>query len=141
MKNTIPYAALGLICLVGMITFAIAGSKQLPPVSAKNAQELVSKKEAILVDVREPSEAAQGMAEPAVLMPLSEMENNSPEWRKFVAGLDKKRKVIVYCRSGRRSGIVGEKLAGMGFDVMNMGGFSSWEKAGLPVKKYELPKE
>lgn len=129
-----------LVSLFAGIGLATAG-KQLPPVAPNDANALVQKKEAVLIDVRTPDEAAEGMAEPASLMPLSEMETNSPAWQKFVAGLNKSQKVIVYCRSGRRSAIVGEKLAGMNFDVMNMGGFSSWEKAGLPVKKYAPPQQ
>ena len=41
--------------------------------------------------------------------------------------------VVVYCRSGRRSGQVMEQLAGLG-DVKHMqGGINAWVQAGLPV--------
>lgn len=114
-----------------------SADSSLPSVTPEEAAALVAKNEAVLIDVREPNEARGGMAAPAKLMPMSEVKANSASWQKFVAGLDKKQKVIVYCRSGRRSGIVGEKLARMNFTVLNMGGFSSWQKAGLPVRNYE----
>lgn len=45
---------------------------------------------------------------------------------------DKNTKIIVYCRSGRMSQIVAEKLSKLGYkDVSNLaGGVKEWDKAG-----------
>lgn len=90
---------------------------------------------AVLVDVREADEIKEGMAARAEWMPLSKIEANAPDWQDFVKKLPKDKTVIVYCRSGRRSGIVADKLAQMGYKTANMGGFSDWQAAGLPTKK------
>lgn len=90
---------------------------------------------AVIIDVREKDELMEsGTAEPAQWMPLSEVEANSPRWQEFVKALPKDKKIITYCAAGRRSGRVGEKLAALGFEVANMGGFKDWKAAGLPVK-------
>ena len=59
--------------------------------------EAVIKKGAFLVDVREPGEFAEGSVEGAVNIPLG----------RVAAALDKfkgKKNIVVFCRSGNRSG-------------------------------------
>ena len=74
----------------------------------------------ILVDVRAPHEYAQGYIPEAVNIPLDTLPQG-------VAGLDPKKPVMVYCRSGVRS----EKAAGIldraGFEtVLDIGGIQTW---------------
>ena len=104
-------------------------------ISPKDAAAKVQKGQAVLVDVREHDETILGMAAPAKEMPLSEAQANTSKWQSFVQSLPKDKEIIVYCRSGRRSGIVGGMLTERGFTVKNMGGFQGWVYAGLPVKK------
>ena len=48
--------------------------------------------------------------------------------------LPKGRTIAVNCRSGRRSKTAAEKLAGLGYDVIELdGGFNAWKSAGKPV--------
>lgn len=47
----------------------------------------------------------------------------------------KDKQVIVYCRSGRRSSIVGHELQKRGFRVLNMGSFDSWKSAGFETEE------
>lgn len=51
--------------------------------------------------------------------------------------IPKDKKIIPHCQSGARSAIGTSLLLKNGFkDVLNLeGGFSAWEKEGLPVKK------
>lgn len=51
--------------------------------------------------------------------------------------LDRDKKYLVYCRSGKRSKSAQEIMKELGFkEVINMtGGFMDWEKEGLPYKK------
>jgi rhodanese-related sulfurtransferase len=99
-----------------------------------DAKRLVETKQVIVVDVREANELASGMALGAMHMPLSQVEADGPEFKKFLAGLPKDKEIWFYCRSGRRSGIVSEKMNSLGFRVRNAGGFSDWQSAGLPTK-------
>lgn len=100
------------------------------------AHQLVQAGKAILIDVREEEELREsGMAEGAQWLPMSKMDEEEPEWKAFKAALPKDKTVILYCRSGNRSGRVAEFLAQDGFQTVNLGGFASWQRAGLPVKK------
>lgn len=104
----------------------------------QEANKLVQEGQAILVDCREQDELEQtGTAEGAVWVPLSAMVEDLPEWRSFKAGLPKDKPVFVFCKSGGRSGRMMEFLCCDGFKAENLGGFSSWKAAGLPVKPFK----
>jgi len=112
-------------------SFAVA---DIPAVSPIEAASLVSDGSAVLVDVREPSEwAASGVAAPALLLAKSDFDGERKEWAPFLEKIGDK-KVIVYCRSGRRSGIVAKALNDAGFNVANLGAFADWKRAGLPIR-------
>ena len=104
----------------------------------KEAYGMLRNDFAVLLDVREENEISQGMVAGSLWMPFtSKIEKNAPEWESWRDTLPKDKLIIVYCRSGRRSGIVAELLAAKGFRVANMGAFDDWVKAGLPLKKSE----
>jgi rhodanese-related sulfurtransferase len=109
-----------------------AGAPKVEAISAADAAARVKAGSAVLVDVREADEIATGMAEPAVWMPSSRI--GGEEWKRFVAAIPKEQEVILYCRSGRRSHQAGLRLASLGYRTSNMGGFSAWTQAGLPVE-------
>ena len=89
---------------------------------------------AVIVDVREPPEWAAGVARDAALLPLSDLRGKRKLWGPF---LEKNRgkKLYLYCHSGTRSGVAARLLAGEGFTAANLGGFSRWEAAGLPLRR------
>jgi rhodanese-related sulfurtransferase len=117
------------------VCFSSARSAEVPAITPAEAAKRVAAGTAVLVDVREPSEWAEaGVAEPAALLPSSDFKGERTLWKPFLekhAG----KEVILYCRSGRRSGQVAEKLATEGVKVANAGGFKDWQAAGLPVRK------
>lgn len=83
-----------------------------------------------LIDVRTPEEAAQGTIAGAENIPLD-------QFNPAKLGPADGRKVVLFCRSGRRSAIAGEKLAaatGEPVDVL-AGGMLAWEAAGQPVEQ------
>lgn len=116
------------------LTLNFVLASQLESIKPLDAQKMQNEKKAILIDVRELDETKDGMAKGALFIPLSMMKDKKDEWEKIVATLPKDKTIIVYCRSGRRSDIVGEELIKKGFKVLNMGGFEYWQKAGLPVE-------
>jgi rhodanese-related sulfurtransferase len=127
------------VTLALLLTATFAAAAEAPRVEPAAAAKRVAEGRAILIDVREPNEWAQtGVATPALLLPKSDFDGEKKQWQKVLAGVGDK-EVILYCRSGRRSGIVAEALAKEGFKVANAGGFEDWRKAGLPVKKVETP--
>ena len=73
---------------------------------------------AVLADVREIGEFAEGHIPGAINIPLSTL---GPDVA--VTLTNKSTPVFVYCRSGRRSQAAGEKLVSFGYsDVTNIGG-------------------
>lgn len=102
----------------------------------KEAHELVKAGKAVMIDVREEEELKEsGMADGALWMPCSKMDEEEPEWRAFKAKLPRDQPVILYCRSGARSGRAAEFLRDEGFNTVNLGGFNDWKGAQLPVRK------
>lgn len=122
-----------IIFSVLMMNFIFAA--ELEKVKPVDAEKMLTEKKAILIDVREPDELKEGMAKDAQSVPLSMMKEKKDEWEKIVATFPKDKTVIIYCRSGRRSEIVGQELTKKGLKVLNMGSFESWKEAKLPIKK------
>jgi rhodanese-related sulfurtransferase len=108
-----------------------SGARQVTPAEAA---QRVGDNTAVLVDVREPDEWTDGVAAPAALLPLSDLTGLRKQWKPFLdqAG---DREIILYCRSGARSGRAASALSKEGFHTANAGGFSDWARAGLPIRK------
>ena len=80
---------------------------------------------AVLLDVREDDEWADGHAPDAVHVPMSRISIDD-----IPAG----RPVYCICRSGNRSGQVTDALVHAGVEAFNVtGGMIAWSDAGLPV--------
>jgi rhodanese-related sulfurtransferase len=118
-----------------LLTFtAAAFAAEAPKIAPAEAAKLVAEGKAVLVDCREPSEWQDtGVAAPAVLLPKSDFDGAQKLWQEFLAKHEGKQ-VIVYCRSGNRSGIVAAALAEKGVKTANAGGFKAWADAGLPTR-------
>ena len=83
---------------------------------------------AALVDVREPEEFAQVHVPGATLIPMQELPAR-------LAELDRTAPVHLICRSGHRSAVMCEVLAGHGFDAVNVaGGTIAWLRSGKPYE-------
>ncbi len=127
-----------LIILAVVVVLVVANralaNRFMPPAEAA---QRVADGIAVLIDVREPGEwASTGVAEPAVLLSLSDLRSERVTWKAFL-GKNKKKELILYCRSGNRSGVAARILEQEGFQVANAGGFKHWKSAGLPVRQVE----
>lgn len=133
MKKLLP-----LFAMLSLFSSLLAA--EIPAITPAEAAKLVAAGQAVLIDVREPSEWAEsGVAAPAVLLPKSEFDAGQVgDWKDFLAKVGDKQ-IITYCRSGRRSGAVAEALAKAGHQVANAGGFQAWQDAGLPTRKPTEP--
>jgi rhodanese-related sulfurtransferase len=98
-------------------------------ISAAQAEALIKdKKDLQLIDVRTAGEYAEGHLANSKLIPLQELDQRFAE-------LDKSKPVLLYCRSGHRSGNALKILIGKGFANAKHieGGIIAWQAAGLPV--------
>ena len=132
---TLKSALLALFSLcVGAVGVAAADAPKIAPAAAA---KLVAEGKAVLVDCREPNEWHEtGVAAPAVLLPKSDFDAEQKQWKEFLAR-NRDKQVIVYCRTGRRSGAVAAALASQGVNAANAGGLKDWTDAGLPTRKVD----
>jgi rhodanese-related sulfurtransferase/rubrerythrin len=109
--------------------------KTLAPGEVKALLDKDKKGEFLLLDVRQPEEYETGHIPGAAFIPLGELEARQEE-------LERDKKIITYCRSGRRSMAAAIALCGLGFkDVHHLeGGILNWHNetiGGMPEARAE----
>lgn len=113
-----------------------AANASVPKITPEEARDLIAKG-ALVVDVRDGTEVAQGKVKGAVHAQRGLIEFKAdPEMPSHDPAFRKDRTVIVYCASGGRSALAGKTLQDMGYtDVRNLGQFKGWVDAGGEVEK------
>jgi len=93
---------------------------------------LIKEKKGLLLDVRTPKEVAEGKIPGA-----TNIDYYSDQFKEDVAKLDKDQPVMVYCRSGHRSGNTMALMKELGFkEIYNLnGGFMAWQAKGKEIEK------
>lgn len=82
-------------------------------------QKIINQERVTIVDVREPFETMMGKAEGAINIPLRTIASRVDEFRQM------SKPIVVYCRSGNRSGQAMNYLQTQGIkEVYNGGSFS-----------------
>jgi len=106
------------------------GDKSL--VSPVEATLLINREDALVVDVRDQGEYAQGHIPNARHVPLADLTRRIGELEKL-----KGRPLILCCASGARSSSAVAQLKKAGFDKLyNLrGGLAEWEKSGQPISR------
>jgi rhodanese-related sulfurtransferase len=101
-------------------------------VSVQEAVQLINRKDALVVDVRDTGEYEAGHVAGARHVPEKQLTERLRELEKF-----RERPIIVTCRSGTRSGVAVQVLRRNGFgEAVNIsGGIGAWEQAGMPLQK------
>jgi rhodanese-related sulfurtransferase len=95
-------------------------------VSVLEVAELISGG-AVLIDVREDDEWADGHAADAIHLPMWQLSERAGE-------LPKDKTILCVCHVGGRSAVVADALNGAGWTALSvLGGMAAWERAGLPV--------
>lgn len=116
-----------IIIVIGITMFGLfknlfgqQDNSQLKEVLADNA---------FLVDVRTPSEFASGSVKGAVNIPLDKISGQLPKFKN-------KKHIVVFCRSGNRSGQAKQILEINGFEnVINGGTWSNVQKVKTEISK------
>lgn len=101
-------------------------------VSVSEAARLIKNNEVTIVDVRTPAEFNEGHIKNA-----KNIDFYGVKFEQQTQNLPKTSKILLYCKSGRRSAAAAEQLKKEGFDdLMNLkGGISAWEKANEPIER------
>ena len=100
---------------------ASPGKRYLTLTPEEARARLDEAEEIILLDVRTQEEYDAGHIPGAVCLPHDAITEDRP------LPYDKEAEILVYCRSGRRSALAAEKLAGMGYEnVADFGGILDW---------------
>lgn len=92
-------------------------------------QEIMDAGNALLVDVREPSEYSEGRIPGAINIPLRTLTKNLDQ-------LPKDRPVILSCRTGIRASFAMTALHLLGYENVRVfsPSFKGWQEAGLPIE-------
>jgi rhodanese-related sulfurtransferase len=122
-----------LVFAVGCAEAQQGGTSQAEVVvdlDAASFKAAIEKGNAVLLDVRTPAEHAAGN-----IAGNTNIDWNGSDFEKATASLDPAEPVLLYCRSGGRSGQALQFLQKKGFkDVRHLeGGIGVWERAGYPV--------
>jgi rhodanese-related sulfurtransferase len=127
MENWMWWAVAGVAVYMAMKP-GIPAAAQLSPGDVRDA--ISASKDLQLIDVRTPEENKAGRIAGSKLIPLGELSSRLGE-------IDKSKPVILYCRSGNRSGQGLKILFASGYkDAKHLqGGIGAWSAAGLPVAK------
>lgn len=109
--------------------FGMAPADESATVDVAEAQRKLAAREAIMIDVREPAEWRAGHVKGAKHIPLGDLATRLGE-------IPRDREVLLFCRSGNRSGTATKLLRSQGFEqVRNVeGGIIAWTGRGFPVE-------
>ena len=107
-------------------------SQNFSKLTPAGAIQLINNEDVIMLDVREPAETTAGKIAKAIQIPVGSVGKRVGELDKH-----KDKHVIVYCKTGARSGLACKELNKAGFDkVYNLnGGIMAWQEAHLPVSR------
>jgi len=132
------------LCLLGAATLALAAgcSAEATPdplrVSLEEGRQLFESQQVVMFDIREPDEHATGVANGALLLPMSQLNQRAGEIPK-----DPTQPVLIICNTQNRSSKVVQAMKDAGWTNVRYvnGGMSDWARKGWPmVKPFGLPK-
>jgi len=123
-----------LLALSAMLAWNMLGTivQGIANIAPATATQLLNHEDALVLDVREDAELAQGRILDALHVPLGRLEAEIGKLDKY-----RDRHVIVCCRVGNRSRQACSLLRRNGFEkVYNLqGGVQAWQNADLPLLK------
>jgi rhodanese-related sulfurtransferase len=105
-------------------------SQNFSRLTPAGAIQLINNEDVVLLDVREPAETSGGKISKSIQIPVGSVAQRVGELDKH-----KNKNVIVYCKTGARSGLACRELNKAGFEKVYSlsGGITAWQEAHLPV--------
>lgn len=111
------------------VSRSTSGLRQVGPMEAV---QMMNRKDAVVLDVREQGEFSAGHITGAKHFPVGSLEKRVDDLKKYI-----KKPVLVVCASGARSRTACTTLKKQGFEEVFLltGGMGAWQQASLPVTK------
>jgi rhodanese-related sulfurtransferase len=134
-KNPLHLVLFGTAVITGgMLIWPLItrGARVGREVTPFEAVQLINRRDALVVDVRDAAEYESGHINGSRHIPAGALGGRLSEIEKF-----KSRPVIVACRTGSRAGAPAEALrkGGFGEVLVLRGGIAAWQQAGMPLEK------
>jgi len=132
--NLVPNWVLMLAALAsGLLLLwpTIAGGAGSGAVGTSEAVRLINREKAVLIDVSEPEEFAQGHAAGARNVPLKSLQGAKE------LPSNKQLPLVLMCSTGARAGRAASELRKLGHEraIALAGGLRAWRDANLPLEK------
>ena len=129
-----PFLVIAFISLLVLVFFneLKIASQKFASLTPAGAVQLMNSEDVVVLDVREPAETVGGKIAKAVQIPFSGLSKRIGEIEKH-----KDKTLLVYCKTGSRSGMACKELSKNGFEkVFSLsGGMAAWQDAHLPTSK------
>ncbi|MCR5248780.1 MAG: rhodanese-like domain-containing protein [Paludibacteraceae bacterium] len=120
-----------ILIALGFSSAVAANAGEFTSLSVTEFATAIKNDSVVVVDVRTPAEYKSGYIKGS-----QNIDMKSADFQTEAAKLDKKKKIAVYCRSGKRSKIAANALADMGYMVIELNsGILGWQNASMPVEK------
>lgn len=123
---------LAAIISASMLLWSAIGKRGAKEIDTSKAIELINHQDALVLDVRDDSEYAEGHLPNSKHIPSEKIEERWVEITKH-----KEKPIVVIYKSGIRSNHASTVLHKNGFNQVNnlMGGIDAWKRASLPIVK------
>lgn len=123
-------SAIVLSMVLFLVTLGCLNEDKAVIVTPVEMQNILHSEDVQLIDVRTPEEYSEGHIENS-----QNIDYKSPTFGEDILVLDKTKPVVVYCKSGKRSGNSSKILMKAGFvKVYDLeGGILEWKEKGLEV--------
>jgi rhodanese-related sulfurtransferase len=115
-----------------------AANAVVPKITPGQAQEMIARGNALVVDVRDAKEVeSSGKVAGAAHVSRGLLEFRAdPQSPAYDRNFTRDKAIILYCGSGGRAALAGKLLKDMGYDqVYNAGGFKEWAESGGAIEK------
>ena len=129
-----PFLVIAFVALLALTFFneLKIATQKFASLTPAAAVQLMNNDDVVVLDVREPSETVGGKIAKAIQIPVGAVAKRIGELEKH-----KNKTLLVYCKSGARSGLACKELSKKGFDKVYSlsGGITAWQEAHLPISK------
>ena len=129
-----PFLVIAFVVLLALIFFneLKIATQRFASLTPAAAVQLMNNEDVVVLDVREPGETVGGKIAKAIQIPVGAIAKRINELEKH-----KSKTLLIYDKTGARSGIACKELSKNGFEKVYSlnGGLLAWQDAHMPITK------